>query len=157
MSIVLVRVDDRLIHGQVVVGWAQALSADRIVLVDDAVAESAWERQLYALGVPPGLELTFVSVADAVPMVPQWMGGKERVLMLLGSVGTAVRLSEGARDIRALNLGGLHNGQGRTQRLSYVYLSDDEGRALARLSERGVLITAQDVPTARRVPLKELL
>ena len=46
MSIVLVRVDDRLIHGQVVVGWVQALGAQRIVLVDDEVSANAWEREL---------------------------------------------------------------------------------------------------------------
>lgn len=157
MSIVLVRVDDRLIHGQVVVGWVQALGAQRIVLVDDAVARSEWERELCSLGVPPGLGLTFVGVDEAAAKVPDWIRAKERVLVLMGTVATAVRLSEAAAEITALNLGGVHNGQGRTERLSYVYLSDEEAAALGRLGERGVRVTAQDVPTARPVPLKELV
>jgi mannose/fructose/N-acetylgalactosamine-specific phosphotransferase system component IIB len=53
MPIVLFRVDERLIHGQVVVGWGGPLHADRIVVVDDAIAGSPWEQELYCLGVPP--------------------------------------------------------------------------------------------------------
>lgn len=157
MSIVLVRVDDRLIHGQVVVGWAQALRVNRIVLVDDAVAQSDWERELYQLGVPPGLELSFMSLDEAVRAAPTLAGARERVLVLTGSVGTAVRLAERAREISALNLGGVHDGRGRTPRLSYVYLSDEEVDELRRAAARGVRVTAQDVPTARPVPLEQLL
>ncbi len=157
MSIVLTRVDDRLIHGQVVVGWVQSLRADRIVLVDDAVASNTMERELCTLGVPPGLAVSIVSEDEAVRRFAEWATGRERVLLLMGSVRTAARLCEGAPDLRAVNLGGVHNGQGRTERLAYVYLSDDEARTLRRLSEGGVRVTAQDVPNARPVPLKELL
>ena len=65
MSLALVRLDDRLIHGQVVVGWGHALGADRILLIDDHVSSNEWERELYRVGVPPGLEVEFSSVADA--------------------------------------------------------------------------------------------
>ena len=56
MPIELYRIDDRLIHGQVVVGWGQPLSLRFIVLVDDEVASSDWEQELYRMGVPPGDE-----------------------------------------------------------------------------------------------------
>lgn len=157
MSIDLVRVDDRLIHGQVVVGWVQALGIDRIVLVDDAVAASEWERELYSLGVPPGLEVAFASVDQAVRQMAQWAGDRASTLILVQDVNTVMRLAERSDLIHRINLGGVHEAQGRSERLSYVFLSDAEVQQLRALSERGVTVSAQDVPTARPVALKELL
>ena len=59
MSLVLYRIDDRLIHGQVVVGWGQPLDIGFIVLVDDEVARSEWEQELYRMGTPPEMEVYF--------------------------------------------------------------------------------------------------
>ena len=64
MAIVLFRVDDRLIHGQVVVGWGRPLGVNRIVLVDDQVAGSPWEQDLYRMAVTPDVAVEFVSIAD---------------------------------------------------------------------------------------------
>ena len=62
MPIALFRIDDRLIHGQVVVGWGQPLELRYIVLVDDEVADSEWEQELYRMGVPPEMTVFFYSV-----------------------------------------------------------------------------------------------
>ena len=61
MSLALVRLDDRLIHGQVVVGWGQPLNVAFIILVDDEVRDSAWEQDLYRMGVPPSIEVVFAN------------------------------------------------------------------------------------------------
>ncbi|UCF39956.1 MAG: PTS sugar transporter subunit IIB [Gemmatimonadota bacterium] len=155
MSIVLTRVDDRLIHGQVVVGWVQALGAQRIVLVNDEVNANDWERELYRLSVPAGLAVEFASVDEAARLVEEWGTEPLRTILLVGDVETIVRLCGRSEGIKAVNVGGLHDGTARSQRLSYVYLSEDEARQLHTLSERGVQVTAQDVPTARAVPLDE--
>jgi PTS system mannose-specific IIB component/fructoselysine and glucoselysine-specific PTS system IIB component len=155
MSIVLVRVDDRLIHGQVVVGWVQALGAKRIVLVDDEVSRNEWERELYSMSVPPGLMVEFASVDEAVDAIEEWAAGPQRTIVLVGDVDTVVRLCRGAPQIGKVNVGGLHDATGRTPRLSYVYLSDEEAIQLERLGENGVKVTAQDVPTARAVSLRD--
>ena len=81
MSIVLVRVDDRLIHGQVVVGWVQALGVQRLVLVDDQVAANEWERELYRLSVPAGLAVEFASVDEATNRVEQWDQEPQRTIL----------------------------------------------------------------------------
>ncbi len=157
MSLKLVRVDDRLIHGQVIVGWVQALGVDRIVVVDDDVADNAWQQELYTLGTPPSLKLDFVSVTDAPALMARVVESKDTTIVLLGTVATAVRLCATVESIDALNLGGIHDGSGRTKRLPYLYISDEEADALKALAGRGVKITARDVPTARSVPLEELL
>lgn len=155
MSIVLVRVDDRLIHGQVVVGWVQALGVQRIVLVDDEVSANEWERELYRLSVPAGLAVEFASVDEAARLAEEWGRERQRTLLLAGDVDTIVRLCSRSEHIKAVNVGGLHDGAARSQRLSYVYLSDEEAQQLHTLSQRGVEVSAQDVPTARAVPLGE--
>ena len=65
MPIQLFRIDDRLIHGQVVVGWGQPMGLAFVVLVDDEVAASEWEQELYRMGVPPEMDAVFASVEEA--------------------------------------------------------------------------------------------
>ncbi len=157
MSLALVRVDDRLIHGQVVVGWVQALGAKRLVLVDDQVQANAWEQELYRLGVPPGLQVEFKGVAEATSELGAWEAAPEKIIVLVAGVDTIARLAAHTDVITRVNVGGLHDGTGRSQRLSYVYLSDKESGQLQHLQDHGIAVTAQDVPTARAVPLADLL
>jgi mannose/fructose/N-acetylgalactosamine-specific phosphotransferase system component IIB len=70
MPIVLLRVDERLIHGQVVVGWGGPLHADRIVIADDEIAGSPWEQELYCLGMPPEMEASFETLDDGAGGAP---------------------------------------------------------------------------------------
>lgn len=157
MTLALVRVDDRYIHGQVVVGWGQALGAELMVLVDDAVSRSEWEQELYRIGAPPGMEVEFVSIADAAEKTAQVAASRRRTIVVTGDVDTLVRLCEVAPSIRKVNIGGIHQAPGRRERLPYVFLSDAEAEQLRRLAERGIDVNAQDVPTARPVALGELL
>jgi PTS system mannose-specific IIB component/fructoselysine and glucoselysine-specific PTS system IIB component len=156
VSLSLVRLDDRLIHGQVVVGWGQAIGAHVIVLVDDHVRETEWERELYAMGVPPGMEIVFASVGEAAGALPDWARSSRRVIVVVGDVDTLIRLCQAAPDITRVNLGGIHQQAGRVQRLPYVFLTDAEAASLRQLGER-VVVTAQDVPSTAPVPLEHLL
>src|SRR6267154_3055503 len=72
MSIALYRLDDRLIHGQVVVGWGKPLNVGFIVLVDDAVRSSEWEQELYRMGVPADIEVVFASTVEAAQHLTEW-------------------------------------------------------------------------------------
>ncbi|MFQ6045066.1 MAG: PTS system mannose/fructose/N-acetylgalactosamine-transporter subunit IIB [Gemmatimonadales bacterium] len=157
MSVDLVRVDDRLIHGQVVVGWVQAMGVRRIVLVNDEVCNSQWERDLMKLGVPPDLEVEFVSVEEAAACFPEWVQDGKRTIVLLADIATLVQLYERHAPVMKVNIGGVHDDVGRKERLSYVYLTDDEVRQLRRLIDDGIAVTAQDVPTAKPVALGELV
>ena len=154
MTIALVRLDDRLIHGQVVVGWGQPLNVRFIVLVDDEVRASPWEQDLYRMGVPAHIEVVFASVAEAGRRLNEWRASDQVGILLTGSVDSLTALCTGS-GLKKVNIGGVHHRSGRTERLRYVYLTDDEALRLRRLAETGIEITAQDVPTARAVPLAE--
>lgn len=158
MTVVLYRVDERLIHGQVVVGWGAHLDPDRIVVVDDALAASAWEQELYAVGVPGGMGADFVSVAAAAERLPEWQTSAERVILLTRDIASMGRLAAAGRLNGAqVNIGGVHHAPGRTRVLRYVFLGDAERQALRELAELGVEVEARDVPGARKVGLDELV
>jgi len=158
MPIVLCRVDDRLVHGQVVVGWGRPLDLHRIVLVDDEVRASPWEQELYRMAAPPEIAVEFASAAEAAPRLAGWESSRERVLVLVGTIGIASELERQAPGVlHKLNLGGIHAGPGRRERLRYLYLSDEELSMLQGLARRGMQISAQDLPTTRQVPLADLL
>ncbi len=157
MPIELYRIDDRLIHGQVVVGWGQPLNLGFIVLVDDAVAASPWEQELYRMGAPPEMEVCFESVASALLHLGEYEARPEPGMLLTGDIDTMRRIVEGAGSIRSVNVGGVHHRAGRAARLRYVFLTPDEERALRDLAARGVTVTAQDLPSTAPVPIEQVL
>ena len=157
MPISLYRIDDRLIHGQVVVGWGQPLDIDFIVLVDDNVACCDWEQDLYRMGVPPEMELIFADVASAIRDHDKYSSDSRKGILVTPDIPTMQRLVYGVPYIREVNVGGIHHRDGRSQKLRYVFLAPDEEAQLRAIGESGVKVTAQDVPAAREVPMSEIL
>jgi mannose/fructose/N-acetylgalactosamine-specific phosphotransferase system component IIB len=157
VAIELYRIDDRLIHGQVIVGWGQPMGLGFLVLVDDEVARSEWEQELYRMGVPPGLDVFFASVADATTRLDEWNRDRRPGILLTSDIDTMTRLIDATSSIRAVNLGGIHHRAGRVERLRYLYLTGEEVRALLALERRGVVVTARDVPASRPVSLNTLM
>ena len=157
MTVLLYRVDERLIHGQVVVGWGSRLRPDRVVVVDDALAASDWEQELYTLDLPPGIAAEFASVDAARTSLPGWREDGARMILLTRDVATMLRLARGGvlhgSDV---NIGGVHHAPGRREVLPYVYLSNEDSRALRELHDEGANVSAQDLPGSRKVPLERL-
>jgi mannose/fructose/N-acetylgalactosamine-specific phosphotransferase system component IIB len=157
MAIVLCRVDDRLLHGQVVLGWGQPLGIDQIILVDDHVSASEWEQDLYRMSVTPDIEVRFVSVTEASAHLAEWQGNGKRGLLLTGDVETMAALyAADPVTVHHINLGGIHHRAGRRERLPYLYLTDEELRSLEALEAKGADVTAQDLPTTAPVSLRAL-
>lgn len=157
MPVELYRVDDRLVHGQVVVGWGQPLDLTFVVLVDDTIATSEWEQELYRMGAPPEMTVTFESVASAAAGLAAYEARPGKGIVLTGDVDTMRRLIERVPSIKRVNLGGVHHRAGRIARLRYVFLTPEEESELRALAAHGVTITAQDVPAATPVPLDQVL
>jgi PTS system mannose-specific IIB component/fructoselysine and glucoselysine-specific PTS system IIB component len=157
MPIVLCRVDDRLVHGQVVIGWGRPLGVDFIALVDEGVAASPWEQDLYRMAVPPEIEIRFTTVAEASGQLAGWQASDRRGLLLTGDVETMAALHRADPTVvHRINLGGIHHRPGRRERLPYLYLTDDELRSLVALEAGGADISAQDLPTTAPVALRAI-
>src|SRR3982074_2130007 len=152
MGIHLYRIDDRLIHGQVVVGWGQPLNARFLILVDDLVASSDWEKELYRMAVPPEMDIYFADVTTAIRDHARYAADHRPGILIAGDIDTMLRLVRGVKAIGSVNLGGIHHRAGRVEKLRYVFLTPAEEQQLRELEASGVEVRAQDAPRARAVP-----
>jgi PTS system mannose-specific IIB component/fructoselysine and glucoselysine-specific PTS system IIB component len=158
MAILLCRVDDRLIHGQVVVGWGSQLGLDFLVVVDDELSASEWEQDLYRAGLPDDIEARFPDVEAAIREFPDWKASAQRGFVLTRDLATMRRLAEGGALAEVeINIGGLHDAPGRRRILPYLFLGDEDREELLRFQRAGSAVSAQDLPGARKIKLEELL
>lgn len=155
MSWVLHRIDDRLIHGQVLVAWGAHLAPARIWLVDDAVAANDWERQLYAEAAP-GIEVRVANVAEAAAAHAAEASAPGAAFLLVRDLATARRLVESGAVVGEFNVGGLHYAPGKEKVAEYVYLDDADRDDARALLGRGVALEVRDVPASRPQHLEAL-
>jgi len=158
MPIVLFRVDERLVHGQVVVGWGSQLRPNQYVVVDADLAKSQWEQELYALGVPGGIQVEFSTPGEAREELVSWRESERRTILLTRDLDTLLELARGGTlQGESLNLGGLHLRKGREEILPYLFLDQSDKDTLRSLAEEGLRISAQDLPGSPKVTLESLL
>ncbi len=158
MSIRLFRVDERLIHGQVVVGWGAQLRPERFVVVDEELPGSEWEQELYLLGVPEGAEALFFTSADAAERLSEWEASPTPTILLTRDISTMLALARhGGMSGKGVNLGGIHSQSGREEVLPYIYLNEGDRSDLEALAEEGVTVSARDLPGSPEVGLEALL
>jgi mannose/fructose/N-acetylgalactosamine-specific phosphotransferase system component IIB len=158
MSVVLYRIDERLIHGQVVMGWGPQLGVEQYVVVDDELATSEWEQDLHRLGLPDTTSADFLTVGDARARLPEIDADSRRTVVLTRTVAAMGALAErdGLRGCE-VNLGGLHHAAGRTERVPYVFLGQAEEERLQALADKGVKVSARDLPGSPAIDLESLL
>ncbi|MBL8957354.1 MAG: PTS sugar transporter subunit IIB [Myxococcaceae bacterium] len=138
-----IRIDSRLIHGQVIEGWLPHLKIQRIVVADDATVSDPLARAAMSLAVPPDVDV-LVSRIDDVPYRKLQNDGP-RTLVLLRDVDAAVRAY--ARGLSGpLNLGNVHAGPERLAVSRSVFLTDAEKQQLLDLSRDGLAVSIQAVP-----------
>lgn len=157
MAVVLVRIDDRLVHGQVVEGWLKAIRATAIIVASDQVAADETQTALYFLAVPQGIKLRCLSLEDAAQSWsdPAWK--KERVLVLVSTPQDVVTLVEKGAQMESVNVGGMHYREGRVQILKAVSVDEKDVAALKSLLKRGILLEARPLPLDEPVELKSYL
>ena len=156
MPILLYRVDERLIHGQVVVGWGNRLKFDQIVLVNDQVAQNTWERELYLACVPPEIKATILSVDEGVAKILQNGFEGKKAVILVDSPFEILRMVEKGVKIDSVNVGGVHFKTNRKKILPYLYLSPEEISAFKKIISAGIKCECRDVPLAEKHDLSSL-
>lgn len=146
MPLCLVRVDDRLIHGQVVLGWARALKPDRIVVANDRIAKNSWERKFYTSSVPAQIKVSFLELEETARQLLNNLFKNESVMILIESVKDLYSIAELGVTLKEVNIGGLHYRENAHELLPYVFLTDEDKSYLRELVKRSVTLLAQDVP-----------
>jgi PTS system mannose-specific IIB component len=157
-GVALVRVDNRLVHGQVLEAWLPALAAHGILVADDEAAGNVLARSAMSLAIPPKVSFQVLRLDAAADLLKP--GGKgpqaARTLVLLRDIRDVVALHDKGVPIPKLNLGNVHFGAGRQQVAPSVFLGAEELSALERLAAQGTEVEARAVPGERPLSLPEI-
>lgn len=152
--IAFVRIDNRLIHGQVVEGWLPVLKVSRLVVLDDDCAANPLACAAMALAVPSSTSV------DVLPLstvdLRKLEARPEATLVLLKEVRFAVRAKERGLSMPVLNLGNVHFVPGRHQVAPSVFLSPEEVAALRSLAASGTRVELRALPKDRPAGLEEI-
>jgi mannose/fructose/N-acetylgalactosamine-specific phosphotransferase system component IIB len=146
----MVRVDDRLLHGQVVLGWGQILAPRAYLIADDQAATDPWEREAFASAAPPGVELRVLGLEAFARGEANDLAAEGTVVLVRGLPQVAALVARGFRPRAGVNLGGLHARGGSREILPYVHLTPGDEQLLASLLAAGVSVYAQDLPGSAR-------
>jgi len=155
MDIQLVRIDDRLIHGQVVVGWVKALDIQSLVVVNDTIAKDAMQKTLMEMAVPSGLKVKFSSVEEGPSLVKG--GDALRTLVLFANPADVLRFVQGGGSVPSVNVGGMHFSEGKRQVGKTVCVNGEDVRAFQALKGLGTTLEVRAVPGDMKEPLEKLL
>lgn len=157
MSIVLIRVDDRLIHGQVLMGWTRALGVDHALVADDQAAADPLQGPLMRMAAPTGLAVTILSVDEAATALQGDRYQRDRMIVIVRGPNTLVRLRKAGLEFAAVNVGNVRSGEGRSRLTKEVHASPEELDQWRYLDDAGVELTAQWLPDQKRTHLNPLV
>lgn len=145
MGVELARVDERLIHGQVMTAWVKRFWISRIVLVDDEIAQDDFMKQILAMSAPPGVKVDVKSAADAAAWLAE-DGDQDHVMLLFKEISSALALVKQGYAMKELNIGNIGSAPGRSAVTREVYISEPEKAMIRELNENGVHIYIQKLP-----------
>ena len=154
--VVLVRIDDRLLHGQIALSWKSELSYEAIVIADDAAAKDEFRKNALKIGVPEGVRLAVRSVEEAAKLLKHEKLEKMRVLVVVGSTTSAVRLYELMEEKPSLNIGCVQSQAGKKMFSKAVYFEEKDILNLNVIENMGIEIFVQEVPSTVRYRYAEL-
>lgn len=141
------RIDNRLVHGQVIEGWLPYLDASHLVVANDALAANEIQQGIMRLAIPGRVRVLFVPVNQVKRVQGKLETERRTSLFLLASCQDAVRVVEQGGVIPLLNIGNLHYGPGKHQICAHVAISDDDAACLNFFRRRGTLLDFRCVPT----------
>jgi mannose/fructose/N-acetylgalactosamine-specific phosphotransferase system component IIB len=158
LNIVLVRVDSRLVHGQILEAWVPHVKAKCIIVVDDKVAADSFLETVIRMAVPSEMEVIITSVDDFVQNYTCTRGHGDKTIVLFSSIADACDAFKRGFRFDRLNIGNVYNNEYKVCCASSVFLCDDEIKNLENLlKEPGVFIELQRVPKGRAINIKEAL
>jgi N-acetylgalactosamine PTS system EIIB component len=147
-NILLTRIDNRLVHGQVGVTWVNHLGANLIVVANDEVAEDEVQQDLMEMVVPEAIGIRFFSVQTTIDVIHD-ASDDQHIFLVVKTPQDVNRLVKGGVPIDKVNIGNMHFSEGKTQVFSTVSVDESDREALRDLKEQGVKLEVRRVPDER--------
>ena len=154
-NILLARVDDRLIHGQVMTAWLKRYPAKQVIIVDDGVAKDDFMASVLQMAAPTGVKVRVFSCEKVIQLMGK--GIKNPTILLAKSPITYKRMIDGGLDLTAINIGGMGINETRKTFYKNIAASDEEKEAMKNLLDRGIDVKIQVIPQDKVVEIGSLL
>jgi len=157
MAICLVRIDDRLIHGQVVMGWTKMLNASVIVVVDDVVAADTMQKTMMKAAVPIGVRSAILDVAEGAALLNGPKLTKDRVFVIVKGPAAVLGLINAGVNIKKIIVGNMRTDDGKKRITKEVAASKEEWECFGKLDSKGVEIVVQWMPNGDSKSFNDIL
>lgn len=153
----LLRIDDRLVHGQVAMAWTPALGVDCLVVANDKVAKDDFVKMTLNLAKPANARLLVKSIADTITFLQDERSKPVKLLVLVNSVTDAYTLAQSLPEITSINFGGLRMRDGARAVSKAVNLTEADITLARALLEKGTVLEVRQVPTDKPIGLETLV
>lgn len=147
-NILLTRVDNRLIHGQVGVTWVNHLGANLILVANDEVSKDPVQQNLMQMVLPDVIETRFFSIDKTINIIHK-AANRQKIFLVCRTPQDALRLIEGGVPIDKLNIGNMHFSEGKEQISSTVSLDEDDKKTIRKIIDKGIKVEVRRVPDER--------
>ena len=148
--ITLLRVDHRLLHGQVAFSWTQYVGADCILIANDNVPDDELRKTTIKLAKPPSVKLVIKNIDDAIEAIKSGVTDKYNLFIVVESVNDAWRIASAVEEIKSINLGGIKAKEGSKNISKAINLLPEEIEQLQQLVGKGVEVEIRQVPNDRK-------
>lgn len=155
-NILLTRIDNRLIHGQVGVTWVNHLGANLVVVANDEVAKDEVQQSLMDMVLPDVIQTRYFTLDKTIQVIHK-ASPRQKIFLVVKTVQDALTLKEGGVPIDELNIGNMHFEEGKKQISSTVSVDEDDIKAFKKLDELGVNLDLRRVPNEKGRNIMELL
>lgn len=156
-NIKLVRLDFRLIHGQVIAKWFGQIMGNEIVIIDDDLSQDSFMASIYEMSAPVDSKVHVYSVEDAVKKVEDGTFASGKVLVLFKNVDQVSKAVEKGFKIDELQIGGLGSAPGRINVYGPITLDDHDASLLKKIADQGTNIYLQQVPEEAKMTFSKVL
>ena len=147
MPIVLTRIDDRLIHGQVVVGWAQALRVNHIIVVNDEIVKNDMQKFLFRMATPTDINLSILSVNEAAEKIKSRAFDDDCAMLLAKSPEDIYRMIKSGGRVPEVNIGGMHFAEDKVQLFDAIFVDKNDVDMIEKINGLNVALEVRMVPT----------
>lgn len=152
----MIRVDYRLLHGQVAVSWVGTLGVDALLLVSDTLKNDKLRMETLALAKPSGIKVVVKNTDEAINVIKSGKTDRYSMFVICETVGIADRL---AREfgVKSINLGNISFGEGKRKLSKSVYVDPNEEKTIKSLVDDGYDLFIQMVPTENKIVAKNVI
>ncbi len=155
-NILLTRIDNRLIHGQVAVTWVNHIGANLILVADDEVSKNSIQQSLMDMAVPDTIETRYFSVQETIDKIG-YAAEDQLIFLVVRTPQVLLKLVEGGVPIKKVNVGNLHYSEGKKQISSTVSVDEEDIKTFKKLNELGVEMDVRRVPDERGKDIMDLI